>query len=264
MTEQRVSIPVSGAERTSGVLALPAEKTKRTGIVVAHGAGNNMETPLLKAFSEGLARAGYPVLRFNFLYSEHGRKAPDKYEALAETWRSAAAFFRERINDPAASSRVSKTTSEARFEGEAPAAYAAGGGDASPNNCRQIDSWVAAGKSMGGRIASQMVADGLLEPNRLIFLGYPLHPAGKKESLRDAHLYRIAVPMLFFAGTRDPLCNLEKLRSVLDRIASPRNLHVIEGGDHSFHVPKSQGTTDGEIYETILRETVRWLGKERG
>ena len=225
--EQRVSISVGRTERTSGVLAIPAQKTKRTGIVVAHGAGNSMETPLLKAFSEGLARAGYPTLRFNFLYSEHGRKAPDKYETLAETWRSAAAFFRKRLG-------------------------------------RQIDSWAAAGKSMGGRIASQMVADGLFAPGCLIFLGYPLHPAGKKESLRDAHLYRIAVPMLFFAGTRDSLCDLEKLRSVLDRIASPWSLHVIEGGDHSFHVPKSQGTTDAEIYESILEETVRRLGEVGG
>jgi len=227
ITQRRVSISVGGAERTSGVLALPAEKMKRMGIVVAHGAGNDMEMTLLKAFSEGLARAGYPALRFNFLYSEHGRKAPDKYETLAETWRSAAAFFHERLG-------------------------------------RQIDSWAAAGKSMGGRIASQMVADGLLTPGSLIFLGYPLHPAGNKESLRDAHLYRIAVPMLFFAGTRDPLCDLKKLRSVLSRIASLWSLHVIEGGDHSFHVPKSQGTTDAEIYESILGETVRWLGEERG
>jgi len=225
IAEQRVSIPVGGSERTSGLLSLPARETKRAGIIVAHGAGNDMETPLLKTFSEGLARAGYPTLRFNFLYSEHGRKAPDRYETLAETWRSAEAFFSGRLG-------------------------------------QRINSWVAAGKSMGGRIASQMVADGLLAPDRLIFLGYPLHPAGNKESLRDAHLYRIAVPMLFFAGTRDPLCDLEKLRSVLNRIASPWSLHVVEGGDHSFHVPKSQGTTDAEIYERITGETVRWLGDD--
>ena len=145
---------------------------KRTGVIVAHGAGNDMETPLLVAFSEGLAAAGYPTLRFNFLYKENGRKTPDRYGTLAETWRQAAVFFRERLS-------------------------------------RQIDSWVAAGKSMGGRVASQMVADGLLAAGRLVFLGYPLHPSGNKESLRDAHLYRISVPMLFFAGTRDPLCDLE-------------------------------------------------------
>lgn len=224
IARQRISIQIGGTERTSGVLTLPKGETKKTGVIVAHGAGNDMETPLLKAFSEGLAGAGYPTLRFNFPYSERGRKAPDKYETLAETWRAAANFFHERLS-------------------------------------LQLDSWVAAGKSMGGRVASQMVADGLLAPDRLIFLGYPLHRAGDKENLRDAHLYHIAKPMLFFAGTRDSLCDLEKLRSVLNRIASPRSLRVIEGGDHSFHVPKSAGMTERETYDRIVVETLQWLGE---
>jgi uncharacterized protein len=224
---EEVSIPVGEIERTSGILTLPTGDMKRTGVIVAHGAGNDMETPFLVVFSEGLATAGYPTLRFNFLYRERGRKAPDKYETLAETWRSAAAFFRERLS-------------------------------------QQIDSWVAAGKSMGGRVASQMVADGLLVPNRLIILGYPLHPAGHTEKVRDAHLYRITVPMLFFSGTRDSLCDLERLRPVLGRIAAPWNLHVIEGGDHSFHVPKAAGTSETETYDRIIQETVRWLGGKPG
>ena len=222
ITRERVSIPVGKTEGTSGVLTLPKGQSRRTGVIVAHGAGNDMGAPLLVAFSEGLAKAGYPTLRFNFLYSERGRKAPDKFETLAETWRSAAAFFQKQMS-------------------------------------RRMDSWVAAGKSMGGRVASQMVADDLLAASRLIFLGYPLHPPGNKASLRDAHLYRIAVPMLFFAGTRDSLCDMELLHSVLDRIAAPWSLRVIEGGDHSFHVPKTAGASEGEIYERITGETVRWL-----
>jgi hypothetical protein len=224
---ENVSIPVRGMEPTSGILTLPVEDIKRTGVIVAHGAGNDMETPLLVAFSSELAAAGYPTLRFNFLYSERGRKAPDKYETLAETWGSAAAFFRERLS-------------------------------------QRIDSWVAAGKSMGGRVASQMVADGLLATGRLIFLGYPLHPAGDKEKLRDAHLYRINVPMLFFAGTRDSLCDLERLQPVLNHLTAPWNLHIIEGGDHSFHIPKSADTSQAEIYGGIVQETVRWLEGEPG
>jgi hypothetical protein len=219
---ENVSIPLGEMEHTSAIITLPGGDIKRTGVIVAHGAGNDMNTPLLKAFSEGLAAAGYPTLRFNFLYREHGRKAPDKYETLAETWATAAAFFRERLS-------------------------------------QRIDSWVAAGKSMGGRVASQMVADGLLAADGLIFLGYPLHPAGNQERLRDAHLYRITVPMLFFAGTRDPLCDSARLRLVLDHITAAWNLHIIEGGDHSFHVPKSAGTSEAEIYHDIVRETVRWL-----
>jgi predicted alpha/beta-hydrolase family hydrolase len=198
---------------------------KRTGVIVAHGAGNDMEAPLLVAFSEGLAAAGYPTLRFNFLYRERGRKAPDNYQTLAETWGSAANFFRERLG-------------------------------------RRIDSWVAAGKSMGGRVASQMVADGLLAAGRLIFLGYPLHSAGDKEKLRDTHLYRVNVPMLFFAGTRDPLCDLKRLKPVLGHLTAPRNLHIIDGGDHSFHIPKSTGTSETETYDKIIKVTVRWLEGE--
>lgn len=164
---EKVSIPVREKEYVMAILALPSENMKRTGVIVAHGAGNNMDTPLLVAFSQGLAEGGYPALRFNFPYAERGRKAPDTYETLAETWRSAAAFFKERLG-------------------------------------QRVDSWVAAGKSMGGRIASLMVADGLLTPARLIFLGYPLHPAGNKEKVRDAHLYGITVPMLFLPGPVTP------------------------------------------------------------
>lgn len=225
ITREKVSIPVKQTEHTSGILTIPPGQMKRVGVVVAHGAGNDMETPLLAAFSEGLAAEGYPTLRFNFLYTERGRKAPDRYEVLAETWRSAAAFFLERLR-------------------------------------QRIGSWAAAGKSMGGRVASQMAADGLLSAGRLIFLGYPLHPAGNKENARDSHLYRITVPMLFFAGTRDPLCDLATLQSVLNRLTASRALRVIEGGDHSFHVPKSAGASEAEVHDRIVQETVRWLEGE--
>jgi uncharacterized protein len=220
-----VSIPVGATHLTSGVLTVPDGRMRKMGIIVAHGAGNTMEAPLLVAFSEGLAAAGYPTLRFNFLYAEHGRKAPDKHETLAETWLAAQAFFLEYLD-------------------------------------RGIGSWVAAGKSMGGRVASQMVADGLLTPSRLVFLGYPLHRAGDRGNPRDAHLYRITVPMLFFAGTRDPLCDLGVLRPVLDRVTAPRDLDVIEGGDHSFHVAKSVGISETEIYRRIVQKTLEWIGGE--
>jgi uncharacterized protein len=222
---ERVSIPVGEKNRTSGVLVMPAAGQKRTAVIVAHGAGNDMETPLIVAFCEGLAGAGYPALRFNFLYTEQGRKAPDSPENLAKTWGSAYRFARDRM-----------------------------GGD--------IESWAAAGKSMGGRIASRMVADGLLPVDRLVFLGYPLHPAGDKEKLRDGHLYGIKVPMLFFAGTRDQLCDMNLLRGVLARLQAPWDLYTIDGGDHSFHVPRAAGLKDAEIQDTIIAKTVEWLGSK--
>ena len=224
---KRVRIAVGGEEETSAILSIPGGKIARTAIIVAHGAGNDMETPLLAAFSDGLATAGYPALRFNFLYKERGRKAPDSPAVLEKTWLAAYRFIKE-------------------------------------SSGLEVDSVVAAGKSMGGRIASQMVASGLLPASRLIFLGYPLHPADNKEKLRDAHLYKIAVPMLFFAGTRDPLCDLTLLKSVLKKLAHPWDLYTIEGGDHSFHVPKSLGMRDEAIFAAIVNKTLDWLSQPAG
>ena len=222
-----VKITVTEKEETSAVLSIPEGTARKTAIVVAHGAGNDMETPLLVAFSDGLAAAGYPTLRFNFLYKERGKKAPDSPAVLERTWLAAYRFMTE-------------------------------------SSGLNVDSVVAAGKSMGGRIASQMVASRLLPVAGLIFLGYPLHPANNKEKLRDAHLYKISAPMLFFAGTRDPLCDLNLLDTVLKRLRHRWELYTIEGGDHSFHVPKSSGLTDEAIFAAIINKTVEWLSRTAG
>ena len=115
---------------------------------------------------------------------------------------------------------------------------------------------------MGGRIASHAAAGGRISPDGLIFFGYPLHPPGKMDRLRDAHLYSVNRPMLFFAGSRDPLCRLELLRPVLDNIPSPCELEVIEGGDHSFRVPKSFHRGETEIYTQIMERAARWIRSE--
>ena len=220
--QNAVTIPVGDKDHTSGILSLPVKGHKRVAVIIAHGAGNDMNTPLIASFADSLATAGYPVLRFNFLYKEHGKKAPDNWDTLTRTWAAAYWYAKGLFGDT-------------------------------------IDVWVAAGKSMGGRVASQMVADGLLPVDRLIFLGYPLHPAGDKEKLRDSHLYRIQVPMLFFAGTRDSLCDMEKLKGVLQKLKASWQLFVIEGGDHSFHVPKAFHKTEQEIFAQITEKSLEWL-----
>jgi predicted alpha/beta-hydrolase family hydrolase len=106
-----------------------------------------------------------------------------------------------------------------------------------------------------------MAADGLTSLKALVFLGYPLHPPGRKEQLRDAHLYRITIPMLFFAGTRDALCDLELLKPVVSRLKAPANLEVIEGGDHSFVLPKSFKISEEEVYDGILKRATAWLNQ---
>ena len=219
-----MTIPVSKDECVSGILTMPANKKKvySAGIITAHGAGNDMENDLLAAFAEGMAHAGYPVLRFNFPYKEKNLKAPDKPGMLEDTWAAAWRYFKED----------------------------------SPIKVKHL---IAAGKSMGGRIASQMAAVGKLPAEGLIFLGYPLHPASDRSKIRDAHLYHVKMPMLFFAGTRDTLCDLNILQSVLDKLSARWELEIIEGGYHSFHVPKSMGIPESEIYHRIVKRTTRWM-----
>jgi predicted alpha/beta-hydrolase family hydrolase len=224
MKTLKVSIPVSEDEKVSGVIAVPEKlrKEKTVGVNLAHGAGNDMDTPLIVALASGLAEAGYLALRFNFLYKEKGRKAPDSHKKLANTWQQAYRFLK----------------------------------DHPKYGTKKI---VAAGKSMGGRIASQMTAAGELPADCLVFLGYPLHPPGKKDKLRDAHLYEIRIPMLFFAGTRDSLCDLGLLSKLLERLKAAWNLEVIEGGDHSFRMLKSAGISQQGVHDRILEKMVDWL-----
>ncbi len=224
MKTLKVSIPIAEDEKVSGVVAIPADfqKQKSVGVILAHGAGNDMETPLIVALANELAAAGYLSLRFNFPYKEKGRKAPDSQKKLVQTWQQVYRFL----------------TTHPKF------------------GTKKI---VAAGKSMGGRVASQIAADGDLPANCLVFLGYPLHPPGKKDKLRDAHLYELRVPLLFFAGTRDSLCDLQLLRQVLGRLKSDWDLEVIEGGDHSFRLLKSANMTQQEVYDHILQTMVDWL-----
>ncbi|MCX5833693.1 MAG: hypothetical protein NTV99_04130 [Deltaproteobacteria bacterium] len=217
---QKVRIPVGAKGTTSGLFAIPGRYREGAAVVVAHGAGNDMENPLIASFADGLAEAGYLSLRFNFLYKDRGKSTPDDEQVLGETWQAAYRFITEEAGLP-------------------------------------VNAFIAAGKSLGGRIASRMVSAGLLPADRLVFLGYPLHPPGDGEKLRDAHLYAIRIPLLFFAGTRDPFCDVALLKSVLSRLRSPWKLCTIEGGDHSFHL--HGGSSDPSVHDMIVRETLLWL-----
>ena len=224
MNTETIRIPVTDGEQVSAVLSLPESNLPPgpVGVILAHGAGNDMNHPLLVSLSQGLFKAGYLTLRFNFLYREKGRKRPDGQNILEKTWLSVYQFLQD----------------HPRYRPE---------------------TILAAGKSMGGRVAAQMVAEGLLPVTHLIFLGYPLHAPGKKEKLRDSHFDQIKTPMLFFAGTRDSLCDLAALNRVLERLSASWELQIIEGGDHSFRLPKSADFTQNEVYQQILQATLKWL-----
>jgi len=168
----------------------------------------------------GLARAGFTTIKFNFPYTEVRRRAPDPRPVLERCYRAVLdAVLRDRTLAPR---------------------------------------WVAiGGKSLGGRIASHLAADGA--PVRgLLLLGYPLHPTGRPDALRADHLPAVPVPMLFVQGTRDALCDFARLRPVLAGL--PRaTLHVVEQGDHSFRVPRRTGRTDAEVWGEIVAVSAAWL-----
>ncbi|MCG2624320.1 dienelactone hydrolase family protein [Arthrobacter sp. I2-34] len=188
-------------------------------LVVAHGAGAGMDHPFLAGFARALNDDGVATLRFNFPYREAGRKFPDRPPAAISAWRAAM---------DAAITR-------------------AGGGPV----------W-AAGKSFGGRMASMAVAEGMPAAG-LVYLGYPLHPPGKPEKLRDEHLYGLRLPMLFLQGTRDPFATPALLESVVARIGPNAALEWREGGDHSFAVAgvklgaQEVGASLAERVSTFLR-----------
>jgi predicted alpha/beta-hydrolase family hydrolase len=116
------------------------------------------------------------------------------------------------------------------------------------------------GKSMGGRIASQVAAESPeLDLAGLVFLGYPLHPPGRPDKLRDAHLKSITSPMLFVQGSRDAFGTPDELHAVIKRDRLPATLHTIEGGDHSLKVPKSLGVPQEQVYESAMDAIAGWL-----
>ncbi|MCP4116360.1 MAG: hypothetical protein GY737_13315 [Desulfobacteraceae bacterium] len=224
MKIETVSIPVNQDESVSGILAAPdtPNHNSATGLVFAHGMANDMNHPSISGVAEGLAELGYITLRFNFPYREKGKKSADPEHTLIKAWQSAIAFLRDTPGPP-------------------------------------LETLVAVGKSLGGRIASIAVANNDITPDRLIFLGYPLHAPGRKEKLKDAHLYGINVPMLFFEGTRDPFCDLGLLQTVFNRLTCPRELEIIENGDHSFNLPKSDPRKDKDVHEQIIKKCREWL-----
>jgi uncharacterized protein len=192
---------------------------------LAHGAGAGMDHPFVAGAADGLAAAGIATMRFNFPYMEGGRRVPDPTPVLLDAWNEAITVL-------------------------------AGRGPGLP--------MIIGGKSMGGRIASMLAAaqgDGF-RGTALVFFGYPLHPAGRTDRLRDAHLPRIRVPMLFLQGTRDALARLDLIESVVRRLAPRARLHAVPDADHSFRVRAAKrsdreiGRELGQIAAEYAREMI--------
>jgi uncharacterized protein len=201
----------------------PASARDRAGItlILGHGAGAGQSSPFMVTFATELALRGIDAVTFNFFYMEHRRGGPDKNDKLEACWRAVIETVRT-------------------------------------HKKLKRNKLAIGGKSMGGRIASQVAAAGVGDLAGLVFLGYPLHPPGNPEKLRSKHLPLIKSPMLFIQGSRDTFGTEDEMRPIVKKL--PRaTLHIIAGGDHSLKVPKSAGVTQPELYAAVQDEIVRWL-----
>ena len=218
---EKLTVEVNDKDTVTALL-YPAAKKNRAGLtmLLGHGAGANQTGGFMRLFASGLAARGFDVMTFNFIYMEQGRSVPD-HKAKLET------CFRSVIE--AALKKLKKNR------------------------------LIVGGKSMGGRIASQVIAgEDISEVAGLVFLGYPLHPPGNPAKLRVEHLQQVRRPMLFVQGTRDSLGTPEEIQPFVKNLRPPATIYAIEGGDHSFKVPKKFGLPQEQIYEAAMDAIDRW------
>ncbi len=230
---------LEGPRRTSAVAYHTAGRSPAIAtLVLAHGAGAGQQSPFMTGFARALSERGIDVLTFDFLYTEQRRRVPDRTEKLEACYRAAIAAAREHFGR------------ESVFIG---------------------------GKSMGGRIATHLAAaaagrrvdripnpDSRLPIRGVVLLGYPLHPPGKPEQLRAAHLPKIRVPMLFVQGERDPFGTPDELRPVLDSLSANVTLHVVEHGDHSL-APSRRAESIASTYSELQDLIAAWVrSKKKG
>ena len=190
-----------------------------TAFVFAHGAGGHRDDPGMLRLSKLLVDRGIGAVRFDFPYREQGAKRPDPMPVLKDCMRAVV----ERARSELAPKRL-----------------------------------LIGGRSMGGRVATLLAAEGLACDGLLLF-AYPLHPAGQPEKLRDAHLPKIRVPVLCFNGTRDPLCRRDLMERALGQMKAPWTMHWLEGADHSFHGLKRSGRTDEEVLGEVGEAVSKWV-----
>ena len=232
MSTETLKLSVNVNENDSvTALVYPVQKAKRLAatIVIGHGAGANQSSGFMQLFASGLAERGLDAMTFNFVYTERGKGVPDPKAKLEACFRA--------VIDAALTHKKLK------------------------GNRLYIG-----GKSMGGRIASQVAADACAKGESLakqidglVFLGYPLHPPGNPAKLRVEHLPQIKMPMLFVQGTRDSLGTPDEIKPFIKKLRLPAKIYEIEGGDHSFKAPKKFGKTQEEVYEAVLNEIVEWV-----
>jgi hypothetical protein len=214
-----LTIPLATGATISGLLDAPA--SAEACYVFAHGAGAGMNHAFIAAMARGLAQRGVATLRFQFPSMEQGSRRPDPPKVAQAAVRAAVQEAAKRLPDM----RL-----------------------------------FAGGKSYGGRMTSQaQAAEPLANVRGLVFVGFPLHPAGKPSAERAEHLAGVLVPMLFLQGTRDTLADLDLIRETVAKLEGRATLHIVEGGDHSFHVLARSGRNDEQVRAELLDTMAGWM-----
>jgi predicted alpha/beta-hydrolase family hydrolase len=216
---RELQITIGETQSVSALLQLPPQATAC--YVMAHGAGAGMTHPFLAAVADGLAQRRIATLRYQFPYMEQRSKRPDPPRLAHASVRAAVA-------------------AAAQLAPELPL--------------------FAGGKSFGGRMTSQAQAESPLPGIQgLVFLGFPLHPAGKPSVERAQHLFHLQIPTLFLQGTRDSLADATLLAETVTQLGPAATLVSLEGADHSFHVPTRSGRTDREVLTEMLHALAAWI-----
>jgi len=225
---EKIRIAITPAESVTALL-YPAPDPSGICLILAHGAGAPQQSPFMVTFAAALAARGIDTATFNFLYTEQKKRVPDRNDRLELCWTRVIENFHAEI--------MPKKLGKRRL--------------------------AVGGKSMGGRIASQVAAGAPVADKiaALVLLGYPLHPPGRPEQLRVKHLPAIRAPMLFIQGSKDAFGTPDELRPILRPLKARNGLYVVEGGDHSFKVPKGAGLSQEKVYDNVLDEIARWLKK---
>jgi predicted alpha/beta-hydrolase family hydrolase len=214
-----VTIIVDATHGVSGLLLAPPQA--RACYIFAHGAGAGMSHPFMEVVAKELAERGIATLRYQFPYMEQGSRRPDPPKLAQATVRAA-------------------TAEAARLAPALPL--------------------IAGGKSFGGRMTSQAQAASPLPGVRgLVFLGFPLHPAGRPSDERAKHLFDVHVPMLFLQGTRDALADVTLLVPLTERLGARASLQLVQDADHSFHVPARSGRKDADVRREMLDALTDWV-----
>ena len=218
---EKLTVAVNDIESVTAMLYPAGRKNRaRVTIVLGHGAGADQMSGFMRMVASGFAARGLDAMTFNFIYKEKLKSVPDPKAKLEACYQAI----------------INAAIKNKKLKG---------------------NKLVIGGKSMGGRIASQVAAEHFEGIDGLVFLGYPLHPPGRPDKLRDEHLPRIKAPMLFMQGSRDAFGSEDEIRAIIKKHRLRAELYVVESGDHSFKVPKSVAPQE-QVYEDVMDEVAKW------